>query len=84
MNLKIYLVMGPIRRFTLMIDHNGLRYSFDQPNLNVRKTRWLAALSEFDFKIRYIKGKENMIVDVLRKRVHVNHIVAMSSYGKNM
>ena len=37
--------------------HSGLRYSFDQPNLNVRQARWLATLGEFDFEIRNIKGK---------------------------
>eukprot|EP00253_Pinus_taeda_P002470 PITA_02470 len=39
-------------RFILMSDDNGLRYLFEQPNLNSRKARWLAMLSEFDFDIR--------------------------------
>ena len=38
-------------------------------------------ISEFDFEIRYIKGKENRVVDALSRRVQVNHLVAMSSYG---
>lgn len=29
----------------------------------------------------YIKGKEDMVVDALNKRVHLNHIEIMSSYG---
>ena len=37
-----------------MSDHSGLRYLFDQPNLNGRQARWLATISEFDFEIRYI------------------------------
>lgn len=45
--------------FTLMSDHDGLRYLFNQLNLNARKARLLATFSEFDFKIRNIKGKEN-------------------------
>ena len=45
--------------FVLMSNHSGLRYLFDQPNLNAMQARWLANLSEFEFKIRYIKGKEN-------------------------
>ena len=52
-----------------MSDHSGLRYLFDQPNLNIGKAIWLATLSEFDFTIRYIKGKENMVVDVLSRKV---------------
>lgn len=44
-------------RFTLMTDHGGMKYLFDQPKLNARKARWLAILSEFDFEIQYIKER---------------------------
>ena len=46
------------RSFTLMSDHTGLRYLFDQSNLNARQAKWLDILSEFNLKIRYIKAKE--------------------------
>jgi len=68
------------RRIVLMSTHNGLRYLFDQPNLNVRQARWLATINEFDFKIRYIKGKQNKVADVLSRRVQMNHIAVVSSY----
>ena len=67
LNMWRHYLMG--RRFTLMSDHNGLRYLFDQLNLYARQARWLATLSEFDFEIRYIKGKENWVVDSLSKKV---------------
>ena len=41
-------------------------------------------LSEFDFKIRYIKGKENRVANALSRRVQVNHIATMSSYGTDL
>lgn len=44
----------------------------------------MAVISEFDFEIRYIKGKENRVADSLSIRVQVNHIETMSSYGKNL
>lgn len=72
------------RRFTLMSDHRGLRYLFDHMNLNVGKARWLAILREFDFKIKYIKRKENRVVDALRRKVQVNHIAVMSSCGTKL
>jgi hypothetical protein len=53
------------RRFVLMIDDSGLRYLFDQLKLNARQARWMALLSEFDFEIKHIKGKENRVVDAL-------------------
>jgi hypothetical protein len=34
-----HYIMG--NRFELRIDHNGLKYLFDQPTLNNKKSRWL-------------------------------------------
>jgi hypothetical protein len=34
-----HYLMG--KNFELRTDHNGLKYLFDQPTLNARKTRWL-------------------------------------------
>jgi hypothetical protein len=38
---------------------------FGKPTLNVRKTRWLEFLSEYDFEIKDIKGKENQVANTL-------------------
>ena len=59
------------RIFLLMTDHSGMRYLFDQPKLNSRKSRWMDLLSEFDFKIKHIKGKENRVVDALSRSMKV-------------
>jgi hypothetical protein len=67
------------RRFVLMTDHCGLRHLFDQPKLNARQSRWMALLSEFDFKIKLIKVKENSVVDALRRSVKMIHLAAMST-----
>ena len=53
------------RKFVLMTYHYELQYLFDQPKLNARQARWMALLSEFDFKIKHIKGKENKVADAL-------------------
>lgn len=45
-----------------MTDHSGLKYLFEQTKLNKRHARWLAILSEFDFEIEYIRGKENRLL----------------------
>lgn len=50
-----------------MSDHSGLRYLFDQSNLNGMQVLWLATISGFDFEIKYMKGKENKVADVLSK-----------------
>jgi hypothetical protein len=46
------------RKFVLMKDHCGLRYMFDQPKINARQARWMALLSEFDFKIKHIRKRK--------------------------
>jgi hypothetical protein len=45
------------KRFELITYHSGMKYLFEQPNLNSRKTIWLDFLSEYDFDIKYMKGK---------------------------
>jgi hypothetical protein len=67
------------RRFVLMTDHSGLRYLFDQPKLNVRQARWIALLSEFDFEIKHIKGKEIRVVDALSRSMTIVHLAVGSA-----
>ena len=67
------------RKFELRTDHHGLKYLFDQPNLNARQARWLELISEFDFDIVYVKGKENHVADALSRRVHVVYAAEVSS-----
>ena len=50
------------KKFELRIDHIDLNYIFEEPTLNSRQTRWLEFLSEYDFDIKHIKGKENKVV----------------------
>jgi hypothetical protein len=66
-----HYLMGRI--FLLMIDHCGLRHLFDQSKLNARQARWMDLLSEFDFEIKHIKGKENRLVDALSRSVKIIH-----------
>jgi hypothetical protein len=61
-----------------MIDHNILRYLFDQPKLNVIQARWIALISEFDFEIKHIKGKENMVVYALSRSMKLVHLAFVS------
>jgi hypothetical protein len=51
----MYYLMG--RKFELRKNHYGQKHLFVQPILNVRQTRWLELLSEYDFEIKHIKGK---------------------------
>ena len=63
-----------------MSDNISLKYMFDQQNLNARKSRWLVFLSEYDFEIIHIKGKENKVVDALSRNAVTSFVVSISSY----
>jgi hypothetical protein len=67
------------RKSVLMTDHYGLRYLFDQPKLNARQARWMALLSEFDFEIKHIKGKENRVADALSISMKTIHLAMVST-----
>jgi hypothetical protein len=75
---KIAHLMG--KRFELRTDHNGLKYLFDQPTLIARQSRWLEFLSEYEFDIKHMKGKENNVANALNKRVHELHATTISMY----
>jgi hypothetical protein len=70
--------MGKI--FELRIDHNDLKYLFEQPTLNARQSRWLEFLNEYEFDIKHIKGKENKVVDALSRRVSDLDATTISMY----
>jgi hypothetical protein len=72
------------KRFELRTDHSGLKYLFEQPTLNARQTRWLEFLSEYDFDIKHIKGKENKVVDALNRRVHLMHATTISMHQSDL
>ena len=67
-----------------MTNNKGLKYLLDQPNLNARQARWLAFLSEYDFEIQQIKGKENKVADALSRNEKLNFAVAIRTYASDL
>ena len=67
-----------------MTDNKGLKYLLDQPNLNARQARWLAFLSEYDFEIQHIKGKENKVADALSRNAKLNFTAAINTYASDL
>jgi hypothetical protein len=66
------------RKFMLLTDNSGVKHLFSQQDLNARQARWLAFLSEFDFEVRHIKGKENKVADALSRRTNGIYEVIIS------
>ena len=67
-----------------MSDNLSLKYLFDQQNLNARQARWLAFLSEYEFEIKHIKGKENKVADALSRHENQLYMAAYSSYETDL
>lgn len=63
--------------FEMKYNHKIVEYIFTKKDLNARQRRWSDLLNESDFKISYIKGKENKVEDSLSRRPHINAISAI-------
>nr|GEX83570.1 putative reverse transcriptase domain-containing protein [Tanacetum cinerariifolium] len=52
-------------------DHKSLQHILDQKELNMRQRRWLELLSDYDCKIHYHPGKENVVADALSRKEQI-------------
>ena len=57
-------IENPVDVFT---DHRNLKY-FVTKELSPRQIRWAEFLAPFNFRIHYVKGKENARADALSRR----------------
>jgi hypothetical protein len=53
------------KRWVIYLDHKSLKYTFTQPNINLRQRRWLESIKDFDLGINYHPGKANVVADAL-------------------
>src|SRR4051812_15980652 len=64
-----YLVGNHCDVFT---DHKSLKYIFTQKELNLRKSRWLELIKDYDLNVQYHPSKANVVADALSRKSHVN------------
>ncbi|KAI3740651.1 hypothetical protein L2E82_31121 [Cichorium intybus] len=55
---------------TLYTDHKSLQYVFSQKELNMRQSRWLELINDYDCEIAYQPGKANVVADALSRKFH--------------
>ena len=54
--------------FTLLTDHDSLKYHKTMPHLSGRLARWIEKMAEFDYVLQHIPGKDNVVADALSRR----------------
>ena len=58
------------RKFTVFTDHLNLTFLYDNDACG-RVARWAMKLAAYDFDIRHIRGKDNVVADTLSRRVYL-------------
>src|SRR3954467_13443922 len=53
-------------------DHQSLKYLFTQPDLNLRRNRWLETIADFNMDISYTPGKANVMEFSLSRKSACN------------
>ncbi|GBG74853.1 hypothetical protein CBR_g19366 [Chara braunii] len=56
------------RHFKVYLDHETLRWLKTQAKMTTKLTRWAAEIDQFDFELKPVKGKYNVVADALSRR----------------
>ena len=64
------------KTFTIFSDHQPLKYLLQAHNVAPKVHRWRAMVGEFDFDVKYVPGKENVVADSLSRVFSVAEVDA--------
>jgi hypothetical protein len=64
------------------MDHKILKYIFTQPDLNMRRRRWLKLIKDYELEVHYHPGKVNVVADTLSHKAHYNYLSAIQLTGE--
>jgi hypothetical protein len=64
------------------MDNKSLKYTFMQPDCNMRQRRWLELIKDYELEVHYHPGKVNVIVDALSHKAHYTFLLAICFTGE--
>jgi hypothetical protein len=64
-------------------DHKSLKYIFTQADLNMRQTRWLELIKDYDLEVHYYPGKANVVADALSRKAHC-HCLSIEIFSETL
>jgi hypothetical protein len=64
-------LQGTIELFIIKTDYKNLIGFLTTKKLNRRQVKWVEILTEYYFKIKYIKGIDNTKVDTLSRKAEL-------------
>nr|GEV48495.1 putative reverse transcriptase domain-containing protein [Tanacetum cinerariifolium] len=59
---------------TVLTDHKSLQHILDQKELNMRQSRWLELLSDYDYDIPYHPERTNVVADSLSRKERIEPV----------
>ena len=62
-------------QFEIVFDHESIKWFMNQTDLKGRKARWAEILQEYDCKLRYRKGRYNIVADALSRMPEINSLL---------
>ncbi|GBG84049.1 hypothetical protein CBR_g37925 [Chara braunii] len=73
------------RHFKVYSDHETLRWLKTQVKMTPKLTRWAAEIDQYDFELKPVKGKYNVVADALSRRAdYFGTIVHYLDTGKDL
>ena len=70
-------------KFVVKTDHNSLKYFLEQKDLSEHQHKWVMKVHAFEFDIEYVKGKKNIVVDALLRRLATCSLMEISTDWKS-
>jgi hypothetical protein len=76
-----HMLEGSLHPVTCFTDHQALVSLLTQEQLSRRQARWIMALAQYNLKVQYIKGENNVVGDPLSRRPDHEQLIAPAAVG---